>query len=283
MTLWPFRSALFVFTVCAGLAISPSLFAQGTDLGTIRGNVKDASGAVVPKAHVVITDPSTGTDHPFLTNGDGDYEAFGLNPGNYVVKVSAPGFAIEEIKGITLSAGGIVSANATLQPSQTQQTVEVTAESSLVNTDDQTISQTLNSREVIDLPRDSRDIYDFLYLNPNITQSGEPGDFKFLGAQSYGASFSLDGQRSNGGIFGTATASQPSLEGVQEINVMSTDFSAEYAGIANIRVTTKRGTAHYHGSLFYENQNSALSAWTVQDKVNAYNFAPTAFQSQYAK
>ncbi|MBV9157430.1 MAG: TonB-dependent receptor, partial [Acidobacteriaceae bacterium] len=159
----------------------------------------------------------------------------------------------------------------------------VTAESSLVNTDDQTISQTLNSRDVIDLPRDSRDVYDFLYLNPNITQSGEPGDFKFVGAQSYGASFSLDGQRSNGGIFGTATASQPSLEGVQEINVMSTDFSAEYAGIANIRVTTKRGTAHYHGSLFYENENSALSAWTVQDKVNAYNFAPTAFQSQYTK
>ncbi|MBV8897785.1 MAG: carboxypeptidase regulatory-like domain-containing protein, partial [Acidobacteriaceae bacterium] len=143
MTSWPSRLAFFAFTLCVGLAISPSLFAQGTDLGTIRGNVKDASGAVVPNAKVVVTDPSTATEHPFRTNGDGDYEAFGLNPGNYVVTVSAPGFASEEIKGITLSAGAIVSANATLQPSQTQQTIEVTSESSLVNTDDQTISQTL--------------------------------------------------------------------------------------------------------------------------------------------
>ena len=65
----------------------------------------------------------------------------------------------------------------------------------------------MSSRAIIDLPRDSRDIYSFLYINPNITQSDEPGDFKFIGAQSYGASFSVDGQRSNGGIFGQATAS----------------------------------------------------------------------------
>jgi len=277
-----FRTVLWSVLSCLTLA-TQTLYAQGTDLGTIRGNVKDATGAVVPKAQVIITDLATRTDHPFETNADGDYEAFGLNPGNYVVKISAPGFAIEEIKGISLTAGAIISANATLQPSRTQQTVEVTSDVPLVNTDDQTISETINSREVIDLPRDSRDVYDFLYLNPNITQSGEPGDFKFIGAQSYGASFSLDGQRSNGGIFGTATSSQPSLEGVQEIKVMSTDFSAEYAGISNIRVTTKRGTAQYHGSIFYENENSALAAWTVQDKVNAYNFAPTPFQSQYTK
>ncbi len=67
------------------------------------------------------------------------------------------------------------------------------------------------------------------------------------------------------------------------MNVQSTDFSAEYAGIANVRIISKRGTSQLHGSLFYENENSALSAWTVQDKVNAANFAPTPFQSEYTK
>ena len=56
------------------------------------------------------------------------------------------------------------------------------------------------------MPRDNRDIYSFLYLNPDITQgAGGDGSFKFIGGQSYGASFSLDGQRTNGGIFGEPT------------------------------------------------------------------------------
>ena len=264
--------------LCAG-----RLFAQGTDLGTIRGTVTDTSGAVVPGATVVITDLATNTSHQLTSNADGNYEAFGLNAGSYKALVTAPGFASEEIDGIVLTGSSVINADARLRPSTTQQTVEVTAEAPLVNSDNQTISETLNSREIIDLPRDSRDVYDFLYLNPNITQSGEPGDFKFLGAQSYGASFTVDGQASNGGIFGTQTSSQPSLEAISEVNVLSTDFSAEYAGIANVRIMSKRGTAKYHGSLFYENENSALSAWTVQDKVNAANFAPTPFQSSYTK
>ena len=115
------------------------------------------------------------------------------------------------------------------------------AESAAIDTEDQTISQTLDNKALIDLPRDSRNVYSFLYLNPNITQADADGNFKFIGAQSYGASFSLDGQRSNGGIFGQPTQSQPSLEAVGEINILTTDFSAEYAGIANIRVNTKRG------------------------------------------
>src|SRR5581483_622973 len=84
-----------------------------------------------------------------------------------------------------------------------------------------------------------------------------------------------------GGIFGEPTASQPTLEAVGDINVLSNDFSAEYAGIANIRVTTKRGGAGYHGSIFYNNKNSALAAWTVQDLNGKADFAPTAFQNKY--
>ena len=63
----------------------------------------------------------------------------------------------------------------------------------------------LNNAQLIELPRDSRDIYSFLYLSPNITRGAAEGSFKFIGAQSYGASFSVDGQRSNGGVFGEPT------------------------------------------------------------------------------
>lgn len=261
---------------CAQFAL-----AQGTDLGTIRGLVTDPSGAVIPNAKVIILDLGTNTTRETATNARGEYQMFGLRSGNYKVSVSAPGLTTQDITGVVLNGSDVVSANATLRVAGTQEAIAVTAEAPTINTEDQTISDTITSQAVIDLPRDSRSVYSFLYLNPNITQSGADGSFKFLGAQSYGASFSLDGQRSNGGIFGEPTSSQPSLEAVGDINVLSNDFSAEYAGIANIRVTTKRGDSSYHGSLFYNNSNSALAAWKVQDKIGQFNFSPTPIQSKY--
>src|SRR5256886_2049162 len=268
-----------LLALCLGCA--QLLFAQGTDLGTIRGLVTDSSGAVIPNAKVTILDLGTNTTRETATNGRGEYQMFGLRSGNYKVSISAPGLTTQDITGVVLNGSDVVSANATLRVAGTQEAIAVTAEAPTINTEDQTISDTITSKAVIDLPRDSRSVYSFLFLNPNITQSGADGSFKFLGAQSYGASFSLDGQRSNGGIFGEPTSSQPSLEAVGDINVLSNDFSAEYAGIGNIRVTTKRGDSSYHGSLFYNNSNSALAAWKVQDKIGQFNFSPTPIQSKY--
>ncbi len=267
---------LSVFFVNAQQAL-----AQGTDLGTIAGSVTDSSGAVVANADVTITDLATGAARAAKSNTQGEYRVFGLRSGGYKVTVKAAGMGTAVLTGIRLNGSDVVTADAVLKVASTTEAVEVTSEVPLVNTEDQTISDNISSQAVIDLPRDSRDVYTFLYLNPNITQAGSDGAFKFLGAQSYGANFSLDGQRSNGGIFGEHTASQPSLEAVGEINVLSNDFSAEYAGIANIRITTKRGGSGYHGSMFYNNKNSALAAWTLQDQIGKAEFAPTAFQSQY--
>jgi Carboxypeptidase regulatory-like domain/TonB dependent receptor len=263
------------------LGIAQFLFAQGTDLGTITGSVTDGSGAVVPNAKVVILDLATNTPHETKTNGQGVYRVFGLSSGQYQVSVSQSGMSTAQINGVQVRGSDVVTANAVVKVASATEVVSVSSEAPIINTEDQTISDTITSAAVIDLPRDSRNVYSFLYLNPNITQGSADGEFKFLGGQSYGASFSLDGQRSNGGIFGEPTASQPSLEAVGDINVLTNNFSAEYAGIANIRVTTKRGGNGYHGSLFYNNKNSALAAWTLQDKIGKEGFAPTAFQSHY--
>lgn len=275
--------SLFAALLLSTGIITSNLLGQGTDLGTIRGTITDSSGAVVPNARVDVTDLATGTLHTVTTNEHGDYQASALPSGHYKVAVTASGFGTSIVEGIVLAGSDIANANAVLKAAANSTTVEVTTDAPIINTQDQSLSQTISSRAVIELPRDSRDIYSFLYINPNITQSSEPGDFKFIGAQSYGASFSVDGQRSNGGIFGQATQSEPSLEAVSDLNVLSDTFSAEYAGIANIRVTTKRGGSEYHGSLFYNNKNSALAAWTLADKDAAASFAPTIFQPKYTK
>ncbi len=259
------RVSLFFLFVLTALLCVVQTFGQGTDLGTIRGVVTDSAGAVIPGAAVTIT----------------NYEVFGLNPGTYTVAITAAGMSQMEIKDVRLHGSDVVSADAQLKVSEGKQSVTVSSEAVSIDTDDQTISETISGTAITELPRDSRDVYSFLYLNPNITQGSAAGEFKFLGAQSYGASFSLDGQRSNGGIFGEPTLSKPSLEAVGDVNILTSDFSAEYAGIANIRVNTKRGGSEYHGSIFYNNKNSALAAWTLDDLNGKANFAPTAFRNKY--
>jgi Carboxypeptidase regulatory-like domain/TonB dependent receptor len=269
---------LFAF---AFLLSTTHAFGQGTDLGTVRGTVTDSAGAIIPGASVTITDTSTGALRATTTNGQGNYEMFGLKSGTYTVTITAAGMSELQIKDVIINGSDVVSADGQLKISQGKESVTVSSEAVSIDTEDQTISETISSTAITELPRDSRDVYSFLYLNPNITQGSADGEFKFLGAQSYGASFSLDGQRSNGGIFGEPTQSKPSLEAVGEVNILTSDFSAEYAGIANVRVSTKRGGSEYHGSMFYNNKNSALAAWTLDDLNGKANFAPTAFQSKY--
>ena len=256
--------------VLLALAISvgcaQSLLAQGTDLGTIRGTVGDPSGAVIANASVTIADLATNALRHTETNSQGEYQMFGLPSGTYKVTITAPGMTAQDITGIVLTGSDTVNANAVLKISGGTENVVVITEAPTINTADQTISDTITSREVLDLPRDSRNVYSFLYLNPNITQSTSDGTFKFLGFQSYGANFTIDGQRSTSTLDGSASASEPSLEAIGELNVLSNDFSAEYAGISSIRVTTKRGSNQFHGSAFYNNKNSALAGLTIQDQ-----------------
>jgi hypothetical protein len=273
----------FFFLVLLALGTARFLFAQGTDLGTIRGTVKDATGAVIANAKVTITDLDTNTSRRTNANGAGDFEVFGLRSGRYKVSVTANGMNTEEINNVVVNGSATVGVTITLRVSGGAEKIEVLASAVTIDTENPTISDTIGHQAVIDLPRDTRDIYSFLYLNPNVTQADASGDlnFKFIGGQSYGGSFSVDGQRSNGGIFGQPTQSEPSLEAVDELNVLSNSFSAEYAGTANIRITTKRGQNQFHGSLFYNNANSALGALSLQDHAGIADFQPNAFASKY--
>ncbi|PYV78572.1 MAG: hypothetical protein DMG96_07240 [Acidobacteria bacterium] len=268
---------MFAVLACSSVFVH----GQGTDLGTIRGTVTDSSGAVVASASVTALDIATGAARETKTNSHGEFQIFGLRPGTYKVTITNPGMATAEITGLVLNGSDVVSANAVLKVATATEQVIVTSEAPTIDSSDQTIADTISHREIVDLPRDSRDVYSFLYLNPNITQGVSDGEFKFLGFQSYGANFTIDGQRSTNTIFGSPTSSQPSLEAIGELNVLSNDFSAEYAGIANVRLTTKRGENAFHGSIFYDNKNSALAAWQIQDKQAKADFLPTQFASKF--
>jgi len=267
-------TTFFVAACCFCFAVTA--YPQGTNLGTIRGTVTDPNGAVVANASVQVTDQTTGLSRDLTTDSEGNFEAAALKPGTYKVTVAAIGFKTAVVDAIVKGAD-VVRADVKTEVGQQSENVLITGgEAGLIQKDTPVISGTLNNRQLIEIPRDSREILEFLYLNPDITQGpGGDGTFKFIGAQSYGGSFSLDGQRTNGGIFGEPTSSQPSLETIGELIVLSKNFTAEYSGVANIRIETKRGGSKYNGSLFYNNKNSALAARTTQDKIDEANFLPT--------
>jgi hypothetical protein len=172
--------------IAFSLVSSVVVLGQSTDLGTIRGTVTDASGALVPNARVTITHQATGTPRTTTSNSHGEYQIFGLPSGVYKVTISMQGMATHDITGVKLNGSDVVSANAVLKVSSAKEEVLVTAEAPTINTADQTISDTISNREVIDLPRDSRDSFSFLYLNPNITQSNETNTYKFWGSRVMG-------------------------------------------------------------------------------------------------
>src|ERR1044072_7594161 len=258
--------------------------AQGTNFGTLRRTVTDPAGAVIPNAAVKVTDQSTGLSRDLTTDGEGNFEVTALKAGTYKVTVTATGFKTTEVDAV-IKGSDVVRADVRTEVGAQSENVLITgAEAGLIEKEQPVISQTINNRQLLEVPRDSRDIYEFLYLNPDITQGPNgDGSFKYIGGQSYGASFSLDSQRTNGGIFGEPTGSQPSLETIGELTVLSKNFTAEYSGIATIRVETKRGGAAYHGSLFYNNKNDALAAWTVQDKNAQAAFLPSADLQEFPK
>ena len=142
--------------------------------------------------------------------------------------VTASGFKKTVVDAL-VGGSETVRADVKTEVGTQNETVTVSSgEVGIIQRDQPVISTSLDNKQLIEIPRDSREILNFLYLNPDITQgSGGEGSFKFIGAQSYGATFSLDGQRTNGGIFGEPTSSQPSLETIGELIVLSKNFTAE--------------------------------------------------------
>ena len=135
-----------------------------------------------------------------------------------------------------------------------------------ITVESQAIARGLDEQQLRDLPRNSRDIQDFLTLNPNIV--GGFDGIQFLGGRTYGASYIQDGQPSSAGIFGELSNAAPGLDAIQEVQVLSNSYSAEYGGLAGVIVSTKRGANRFRGTGFYDYNSNELNALTYAQALN---------------
>jgi hypothetical protein len=210
--------------------------------GTLRGQVTDPSGAVVPNAAVAVF-VSGEASHATATNRSGNYEVGNLMPGKYTVTASAHGFALFVQNDVDVAAGQVAQFNISLEIDVRQEKVNVQEQTPQVdvNPGSNANSIVLNGKDLEALPDD-----------PDELQS----DLEALAGPSAGP---------NGGqiyIDGFTGGQLPPKASIREIRINQNPFSAEYdkLGYGRIEILTKPGTDKYHGQFSVEGNSSAMNS-----------------------
>jgi hypothetical protein len=262
------------------------LFAQTVvTTGSIRGQVIDPTGAVIPDAIVDVIQQQSNVSSTSRSNHDGIFVFPALPVGQYSVKVGAHGFQTAEMKDVTVTVGQSATANFKLQPGAASQVMLVTAKAPTLRTTDSTLSTIIDRDNLNNLPLSGRRYTDFSLLTPNSSPDGQAGLVSFAGEQGgedtgyangNGAnSFTLDGANSTSNYFGNARGGErvPYVFGenaIQEFQVAVSPYSAAYGGGATgfLNTVTKSGADAFHGNAFYYNRNSGTGAKDAISKAN---------------
>ncbi len=255
------------------LVFATVAFAQ-RDLGTITGTVTDQQGAVVPNVKITITEVATGLVYTVTTAADGAYARPALKAGTYSIAAEAQGFRRVEQQNIIVTAGDRIGVNLTLPVGEISQSVEVTSQAPLLQTENTTLGADLNSKSMADLPLGGQRTFSFLArLSPGIltaengARDAVGGGFSANGVRSNGQNnFLLNGVDNNVNVIDflnqTAYVIGPSVEAIGEMRVLTNGYNAEYGRGAGgvVNVTIKSGTNDLHGTIFEILQNKQLDA-----------------------
>ncbi len=259
------------------MALALTAQAQVTT-GSILGTVKDNSGAAVKGAKVTVTDTGKSTTTDFVTDEEGNYQAPFLIPGNYTIAVSAQGFKKGLTNNVIVQIDQKARIDFTLTVGQVTDTVEVSAATTLVNTESSELGQVIEERSVKELPLNGRNFAQLVYLVPGVTpgQQGEnlsgastfnpraSSNFNSLGHHANSNGWMVDGIDNNEYTFNTVIV-QPTVESVREFKALTGTFSAEFGrGAGVVLVSTKSGSNNWHGGVFEFLRNDKLDAFQHQ-------------------
>ena len=280
-----------MFTVLTvGLLASSSLPAIAQVAGaTLSGLITDSSGADIANASVSIKNLGTGEVRQVPTNGDGFYSAPNLLPGQYEVTVKAQGFATFVQKGITLTVGAQQALNLSMKPGEVKELVEVTTTPPDIQTTSSTISSTIDSATVRELPLNGRDWTSLAALEPGVSSIQNQVGTGFSankGNRGFGNQLTNGGHRANentyringvtindysNGAPGGASGLNLGVDGIQEFSVLTSDYTAEYGRTSGavINAITKSGVNQLHGTAFFFDRDKIFDAKNFFDSASA--------------
>lgn len=255
--------------LCFGLLLSFAGPAAGQSnvAGAIIGTVKDPSGAVVPNATVAARNNATNFQLSATSDPVGGYRLTPLPPGTYTLTVSATGFAPFKAVNVVVEVGLPTPLEPKLAVSATAESVEVTAETPVINTAQADVSTNVNQVSLNELPTSARRWSAFAAGTPGATGDGFFGLLAFRGISGLLNNNTVDGGDNNNAYWSeergrTRATSVVGQDSIREYQVNTSNFSAEYGRAAGavVNAVTKSGTNSYHGSGFMFGTDSALWA-----------------------
>jgi len=263
-----------LMTAIVGMLFLAPFGIQAQDLATIVGSVTDASGAVIPDAQVLVSNPERGLTRRVVSDAAGEYTAARVPIGNYVITVEKTGFQKLIRSGITLQVGQTLRVDLQLQVGSATQEVVVNANAAHVETETGAISDVVTGTQVSQLNLNARNFANLATLVPGAATLGSGFDPSAVGVSAPSAiSFNgLPVNIQNWEVDSTNNIDQgsgsgsimtyPSIDSIAEFRVSTSNYSAEYgkSGGANIEVVTKSGTKDFHGSMYEFVRNDAFDA-----------------------
>jgi len=252
------------------------VMAQSRNTGEVRGLVTDSSGAALPGATVTLTNTETGEVKTFVTNGQGLYDTVSTPTGTYNIAFTANGFK-RLVQGPVLVKVNVITENAALEIGQATETVNVTAEGApLLETETSKQGAILEAKTIGELPQigagiTGNDWANFNIFLPGTSSAPSQPQSEGSGAYNAGDAVSVNGNLPNyanylqdGGVVQLPVSNNVDntlFEAVQEVQVTTSSFSAEYGiGGAVFNQITKGGTNTWHGSGYEYWQNDILNA-----------------------
>ncbi len=259
---------LVVVLLAFALLIPAIAFAQETTAG-IQGNIKDPSGAVVSGATVEVSGPALIGKKTGTTDAGGYYRFANLPPGTYSMVVTAPNFRTYKRDGIALEVGHLPSIDITLQVGTTTETVEVSGEAPIVDVTQSKVQTNVTAAEINAVPK-GRSFQSVIPFAPGARQEalqsrsndqGKLNGFQIDGASDAENVYMMEGLNTTS-IYGGGVGANVPMEFVQEVQVKSSSFEAEFGGATGgvVNVIQKRGSNAWHGSVFTYYRGDPISA-----------------------
>jgi hypothetical protein len=263
------------------LFLGQALLAQ-TPTASLTGSVEDQSGAVVSNAKIAVRSKATGIVRTTTTDRSGEYQILQLPPATYDVSASATGFTTEAQTGVILQVDQRARTNFVLKIGTTSDSVQVTSQLALTDTESSSVGAVIDNRPILELPLISRSFYSLPLLVPGVFQPaqdstlGYRGGFNVAGSKETWNNFTLNGVDDNDEAI-NGPGYRPSIESIQEFRVLTGIYSAEYgrASGGQVVIVTKSGSNQYHGDLFEFFRNQSVDArnyFTPAGTTPPYNY-----------
>jgi hypothetical protein len=259
-----------VFCIAIAVLLVSQLLAQ-TIQGGIVGAIRDEKGANIAGAKVTVNSPSNGLQRETTVAENGIFRIMALPTGVYQIKAEAAGFATRTTTGIEVGVDQIRTVDIVLHVGAKAEVVDVQADAAPTQTETSKLGEIIDNRKVEDLPLNGRDFAQLARLNPGVASSGGGGGqqggeggvsgFSSNGQRSTSNNFLVDGVDNNDSFAGQA-AQIPSIDSIQEFEVQTNTFSAEYGRNTGsvVNLVTKSGVNQMHGSAYEFFRNDVLDA-----------------------